>query len=171
MPDDEVDQFRFGVKVCGMATRKFQQVQEVAEAAGVVEHLTQRDCVSVIRYFREIFPDIVIQREKSLLRCQYHAGGGELFRNGTHIENGLRGEWNSEFNASHAEGFTIDKVSSLNYAYCTTWRIWSVVGSEYRIYSLLLVVWGGNWRIEKDHGREDGDCRKLHQRSLRTESR
>jgi hypothetical protein len=67
-----------------------QQLPLVAEPAGVVDQVPQRDRVPEVGDLRHPPPHVVVQRERPLLRQQRRREGGELLGDGGDVEDGGR---------------------------------------------------------------------------------
>src|SRR5262249_1115950 len=67
---------------------EINQRQEITQSAGLVEHLTQCDAMTVVGKLGNILADIVVERQKSLLLCQHDGCRCELFRHRGHVEDG-----------------------------------------------------------------------------------
>src|SRR5580700_12235598 len=99
-----------------------------------MEHLAEGDRLSVRRKLRNVLSDVIIEREVALLGSEDHAGGGKLFRDAAHVEDGLRSERHAEFKAGGAIRFFVDELAVAHDAERTTWRIGLVVGRKNLIH-------------------------------------
>src|SRR5688572_31140771 len=66
--------------------------QVVADAAGVIQEVTNGDGLAIGRQFRNELPDVVVSRQLSLLLEQQDTGGAELLRRRADVEHASRCE-------------------------------------------------------------------------------
>src|SRR5690349_9023467 len=76
-----------------------QQVYVVPEPAGVVQQVPDGDRSRVARNLREVFLDLVVQRQLAILGEQYHGERGELLGDRADVEDGAGGNRAIELNA------------------------------------------------------------------------
>ncbi len=87
------------------------EVPEVAEAAGMVDEVPDRDGMSEVGHLRHVLADIVIEGELTSVRQQRDARSRELLRDRPHVENGLRCERNVKFEIGHPVRAAIRNLS------------------------------------------------------------
>src|SRR5206468_1781797 len=97
--------------VFGIPASEKEQAQDVPEAAGVMQHFAQRDGFAVRGNFRDIFANVVIEREEPLFGGENHAGRRELLRDAAHVENGCRRESNAKLEAGGPVAFFVNEIS------------------------------------------------------------
>src|SRR5260221_8003450 len=61
---------------------EFKQREIIAKAARVVQQIQQRDLVAILRQLRDVFVNVVVHREFSLLLEKQDARAGDLFLRG-----------------------------------------------------------------------------------------
>src|SRR2546423_8162726 len=82
------------VFVCGHAinvnARQLHEREVIAQAAGVIQEVKNRDFLAVVGELRKIFPDVVAYGELPLLLQEQDARGGKLFGSRADVENRAR---------------------------------------------------------------------------------
>src|ERR1700751_4663205 len=123
--------------VLGIPAGEKEQTQDIPEAARVMEHFAQRDRFVVMGKLRDIFTNVVIEREEPLLGGESHAGRGELLRDAAHVKNGCRRESNAKLEAGGSVAFLANEVSVSDDSERAAGRVGPIVGGENLIYSAL----------------------------------
>ena len=83
----------------------------VAQAAGVVQQVADRDRGAVIGHFRHDLADVIVQRQLAGMGQHQGRGGGELLGVRSGLEDAVRGEGDAQFQAGHAIGAGGDRLA------------------------------------------------------------
>src|SRR6266566_4210331 len=101
--------------VLGIPASEKEQAQDVPEAAGVMQHFAQRDGFAVRGNFRDIFANVVIEREEPLLGGENHA----------------------KLEAGGPVAFFVNEISVSDDSERAAGRVGLIVGSKDLVYSAL----------------------------------
>jgi hypothetical protein len=77
-----------GVEVVSTPPRQIEDLALLAQAAGVVDQVRDRDRPTVVGNLRQVLADVVIQRQKAVLNEQSDRECGELLGDRRHVEHG-----------------------------------------------------------------------------------
>ena len=85
----------------------------VAQAAGVVHHFAQGNCLAEVGQLGNVFVDIVVEGELALLLQQEDGERCELLGHGGDVEDGLRGDGDVVVEVGHAVAALVDDAAVL----------------------------------------------------------
>ena len=100
-----------------------QQAEDVAKAAGVMQHFAQRDGFAIRRNLGNKFANVVIERKKTLFGGEDHTCRGKLLRDAPHVKNRLRRDRHAELEAGRAITLFVDECAIAHHAERTAGRI------------------------------------------------
>src|SRR4029077_16463709 len=87
---------------------EFEQSQIVAQAAGMVQKMQNRDLVAVVGKFRNVFANIIVNGKLSLFFEKKDAARGELFGSGAYVEHAAWRNRNVFFDIREAVAFFVN---------------------------------------------------------------
>src|SRR5579859_2635442 len=163
---DEIEKFVRRVNVLGVAASQEKKAENVAQTAGVVQHLPKRDGLAIGGQFRDIFVHIIIEGEETLLGGKHDAGGGELLGHRAHVENGLRGNRNAKFETCTSVAPLVGEVAIAHDTEGAAGRAGLVIGCEHLIDFLFEAV---RPQSSKAHRGEQGTRKQRRNRGHRTQ--
>ena len=105
------------------AAREVQEVPLVAQSARMREKMPDRDRVAVIPDFREIFPNVVIERQLAVANEEHGGHRRELLRHTGDVENRARADGDAVLEVRHAVALLVDDAAAARDAERTAGRI------------------------------------------------
>ena len=156
------DQQREHVLVCNEVARvapagKAEQRPLVADTAGVIDQMSDRDCLPEVRQFRHVLPDLVVQCQLAVLREQQDRSGRELFRHRRDVEDGGRREAHVVVEIRHAVGAAQHGPAVLIDSHGAAWRAGDGKFLEDLIDARLAIL----WRRLRERQPDDGYGEKM----------
>jgi hypothetical protein len=121
----------------------------------VLEHLADRDRGGMLGQLRQVLADRLVELELAVLREQQHRRCGELFRDGSRLEDRVRAIRHVVLEVRHAVGFLEDDTSVLRHTDGTA-RSRCGPGREKRVnLPFADRLWlGGRNRLHGEQGRQ-----------------
>ena len=142
---DRRERVLVGRQVLGLDALELHDLDVIAQAAGMMEEITDRDFLSVVRDFRHPLADIVVERQLPIAGEQVDRECRELLRGRADVEHRLRRIGHAELEVRHPVAALVDDPAVPVDAEGAAGGVGAVVIVEHCI-DLRLRVGGGNLR-------------------------
>ncbi len=111
---DQIEQATVGQRTVGGPAGEGEQAEVVAQAAGVVQQMAERDRPAEVRHLRHVRSHVVVERDDARVGEERDGRGGELFGDRGEIEDRVGGDRRARVEVGEAVAAGEDNLALVN---------------------------------------------------------